>query len=186
MSKHATIGYRDELLPDQSVHRTFDDGSYEWRRQLPDGRVEWQDSRGLAGVDELLGNRLIKRTLANGKVIYGRDQGYGRTAWVSGTSRMVTINQTAFGGQVGAALLAAGAGFMLGPIMWPPEHLTPEEEEQMRQALHNQTLSDGGGGGLEFGFGGPYHSTSSGADRSSAQDEDAWAEAEGDGDGDFG
>lgn len=178
MSSYTTVTYRDELLPDQSVRRSFDDGNYEWRRQLPDGRVEWQDSRNLAGVDEMLGDKMVKRTLANGNVIYGREQGYGRTAWVSGTSRVITVNQTTFGGQVGGALLGAGAGFLLGSIMWPPEFMSPEEEQQMRQALHNQSLSDSGGGG-EIGWG---------SSSRSVDEEDAWAEAEDDGgaDGDFG
>jgi hypothetical protein len=143
MSDYTTITYRDELLPDQSVRRTFSDGSYEWRRRLPDGRVEWQDSRGVSGVDELLG-KVVKRTLASGLVRYGREQGYGRTAWVSGASRVLTINQTSFGGQIGVILAGVGAGMLLGAVVWPPEQLSAAEEEQLRQAARDTSSSSGG------------------------------------------
>ncbi|MGQ9876806.1 MAG: hypothetical protein ACUVSL_16320, partial [Chloroflexus sp.] len=119
--KPRIVTYQDEVLADGSLRRAFSDGHYEWRRRLPDGRVEWQDSQGYAGVDELLGDGVIKRTFSSGKIIYAREQGYGRTLWHGGM--VLTINQTSFGGRVGMILAAMGAGFLLGSLIPPPEFL---------------------------------------------------------------
>lgn len=130
------ITYKDEVLADGSLRRSFSDGHYEWRRRLPDGRVEWQDSQGYAGTDELLGNGIIKRTFTNGQVIYAREQGYGRTLWYGG--RVLTVNQTSFGGRVGMILTSLGAGFLLGSLVLPPDYLSLEEEEMLRQQAQQE------------------------------------------------
>jgi hypothetical protein len=144
------LTYQDEVLADGSLRRSFSDGRYEWRRRLPDGRVEWQDSQGYAGVDELLGDGIIKRTFNNGRVIYAREQGYGRTLWHGG--RVLTVNQTSFGGRVGMILASMGAGFLLGSLVPPPEFLSPEEEEMLRQkALQQQQTGYGSDGGIGGG-----------------------------------
>jgi len=126
-----TITYTDELLVDHSLHRRYSNGVEEWRQLLPDGRVEWLDSSGQTGKDELLGEGIIKRSYADGQVIYAREQGYGRTVWGDGT--LVTINKTSFGGQVGAILTLIGAGALLGPLFLPPSNLTSEAEATLRQ-----------------------------------------------------
>jgi hypothetical protein len=146
------LTYQDEVLADGSLRRSFSDGRYEWRRRLPDGRVEWQDSQGYAGVDELLGDGIIKRTFNNGRVIYAREQGYGRTLWHGG--RVLTVNQTSFGGRAGMILAAMGAGFLLGSLVPPPEFLSPEEEELLRQkALQQQQTGYGSDGSIGGGSG---------------------------------
>jgi hypothetical protein len=146
------LTYQDEVLADGSLRRSFSDGRYEWRRRLPDGRVEWQDSQGYAGVDELLGDGIIKRTFNNGRVIYAREQGYGRTLWHGG--RVLTVNQTSFGGRVGMILASMGAGFLLGSLVPPPEFLSPEEEELLRQkALQQQQTGYGSDGSIGGGSG---------------------------------
>ncbi len=138
------ITYQDELLADGSVRRIFSDGRQEWRRRLPDGRVEWRDNQGYAGIDELLGDGVIKRTFNQGQVVYAREQGYGRTLWQGG--RVLTVNQTSFGGRVGTILMGMGAGFLLGSLVLPPEFLSPEEEAMLRQkAMQQQQAADGSG-----------------------------------------
>ncbi|MDW8212106.1 MAG: hypothetical protein RMJ55_00990, partial [Roseiflexaceae bacterium] len=149
------ITYQDELLADGSVRRVFSDGRQEWRRRLPDGRVEWRDNQGYAGIDELLGDGILKRTFNQGQVIYAREQGYGRTLWHRG--QVLTVNQTSFGGRVGAILTSMGAGFLLGSLVLPPEYLSPEEEEMLRQKMLQQKQqigsSGGWGGGSEWDSG---------------------------------
>jgi hypothetical protein len=162
------ITYQDELLPDKTVRRSYSDGRQEWRRRLPDGRVEWQDNTGFAGVDEMLGNRIIKRAFSNGMIAYGRDQGYGRTAW-SGGGHVVTVNQSSFGGQVGAILAGLGAGALLGPVAWPPDSLSMAEEEALRAQAAKDRASSGNGGGSNGGNGG-----------------NGWSDGDGGGDSDFG
>ena len=44
INEYSTVSYQDEKLPDDSVRRVFSDGNTEWRRRLPDGLIEWQDS----------------------------------------------------------------------------------------------------------------------------------------------
>ncbi|MCS6881004.1 MAG: hypothetical protein RMK84_02050 [Oscillochloridaceae bacterium] len=145
------ITYKDELLADGSVRRAFSDENYEWRRRLPDGRVEWQDSQGYSGIDELLGDGIIKRELSNGRVVYGREQGYGRTLWYGG--RVLTVNQTSFGGRVGQILMGMGAGFVLGQLIPPPDILSPEQEAALRAKLaeQQQAASGGYGGSTDWG-----------------------------------
>jgi hypothetical protein len=145
MTDYTTITYRDDVLADQSVQRSYSDGTREWRRRLPDGTVEWQDTRGQRGVDELLGDGVVKRRMHDGTVRYGKEQGYGRTAWQHGTERVVTVNETSFGGRTGAILTAVGAAGLLGMIAWPPSELNAEEEAALREAQRQQSTSGGGG-----------------------------------------
>lgn len=148
MIRPREIGYTDELLADGSVHRTYEDGRQEWRRRGPDRVVRWHDERGGTGTDELLGEKIVKRTLADGTVTYGRDIGYGRTVWGRGDTLMV--NRTSFGGRMGAILVGLGvAGLAVTAAQLPPLSLTPEEEEELRRQAQN---SSGGGG--EFGYDG--------------------------------
>lgn len=165
MTSYTTITYRDELLPDQSVKRSYSDGTVEWRRRLPDGRVEWQDTRGLSGVDELLGDGIVKRLLNDGAVAYGKEQGYGRTAWVSAGNQVLTVNEASLGGRAGAMLATIGAAGLLGAVAWPPMELSLEEEEALREAQRRQQNSDAGSG---------------------AGSDTTWDDSGNDGDGDFG
>lgn len=143
------VTFTDELLSDGSVHRRFSDGRQEWRWRGPGPLVSWRDSTGGTGTDEPLGGRIIKRTFADGRVLYGRDQGYGRTAWGDQT---LTVNRTSFGGRVGAVLAAAGAGFALGAIVAPPLFMSSGEEEELRrQAQQSSSSGDGGDGGDDGG-----------------------------------
>ena len=147
MSQYREIPYTDELLSDRSVHRRFADGREEWRRRAGDHYVQWQDNMGRSGIDEVLGDRIIKRRYTTGQVVYGRDQGYGRTALADGT---MTVNRTSFGGRTGAILAAVGAGALLGAIVAPPLMMSEFEEEELRrqaQQQQQQSSSDGGDGG---------------------------------------
>jgi hypothetical protein len=139
------ITYTDELQADGSVRRNYSNGVFEWRRRLPGGRIEWENSLGQAGVDEALNAEVIKRTLRDGQVFYGREQGYGRTAW-GGSDRMVTVNKSSFGGKVGAILAGIGAAALMGGIIWPPDSLSADEEEALRQQAHAAGSGNGSGG----------------------------------------
>jgi hypothetical protein len=140
------LTYKDELLADKSVRRTYSDGRFEWRRRLPDGRVEWQDNQGNSGVDELLGDGILKRTFASGQSGYGREQGYGRTAWGTPGNLVVTMNETSFGGRVSAILTGIGAGMLLGSVVAPPQVLSAEEEQALREKARENTSGNGGDG----------------------------------------
>jgi hypothetical protein len=148
MSAYREVSFTDELLSDGSVHRRFSDGREEWRWRGPDTVVRWRDHAGASGTDEALGGQVIKRQFADGRVLYGRDQGYGRTAW---SDRSLTVNRTTFGGRVGAFLAAAGAGFALGAIVAPPLSLTAFEEDELRRQQAQSSSGDSGGGGADDG-----------------------------------
>lgn len=138
------INFTDELLADGSAHRRFSDGREEWRRRDERQLVHWRDNYGNSGVDEMLGERIIKRHYATGQVVYGRDVGYGRTTW--GDGRM-TVNRTSFGGRMGTILAAVGAGALLGAVVAPPVALSAAEEEQLRQQQRQQAQNSGGDSG---------------------------------------
>jgi hypothetical protein len=144
MSGYRDVSFSDELLSDGSVHRRFSDGREEWRWRGPGSVVQWRDNSGQSGTDEALGGRIVKRLYADGRAVYGREQGYGRTAW---SDRTLTINRTSFGGRVGAILAAAGAGFALGAIVAPPMFMSPIEEEELRRQAAQGSNSSGDGGG---------------------------------------
>jgi hypothetical protein len=141
------VGYRDELLADRSVQRSYADGRREWRRRAGTG-VDWRDDRGRTGHDEPLGHRIVKRVVHPDQVLYGRELGYGRTAWSDG---VLTVNESSRGGRVGAILAGIGAAALLPAVIDPPSMLGPEEEEQLRQQA---AASSGGGGGGEADPGG--------------------------------
>ena len=138
----AEIPYRDELLADRTVHRRYADGREEWRTR-DGGVVRWRDNRGRAGTDELLGQRIIKRTYVDGGVVYARDVGYGRTLWRDGT---VTVNQTSFRGRLGMLLAAVAGGVVLGSMTPPPAEMTAAEEEALRQQQASSGSASGSGG----------------------------------------
>jgi hypothetical protein len=145
MPNQRQVTYTDELLSDDTVHRTYSDDRQEWRRRTAAGTVEWQDHRGNAGTDEPLGRRLVKRTYRDGTVIYGRELGYGRTLWGDG---VLTSNRSKFGGRLGIILAAVAGGALLGGLAMPPQSMTPAQEDELRtEALTQQSYSGGGTGG---------------------------------------
>ena len=145
MTGYREISFSDELLADGSVHRRFSDGRQEWRRRGPGPLVTWRDSQGRGGTDEPLGQRIIKRGYSTGQVVYGRDQGWGRTAWAD---RTLTVNRTLFTGRMGALFAGVGAGVLLGAVVAPPLALSPAEEDELRrQAQQRGDDSHGDGAG---------------------------------------
>ncbi|MFJ7988702.1 hypothetical protein [Streptomyces sp. NPDC096351] len=148
MNRPEEIGYADELLADGTVHRRYEDGLEEWRRRAP-GRphvVDWHDDRGGSGTDELLGDRIIKRSLADGTVTYARDIGYGRTLW--GRGEQLLVNRSSFGGRMGVVLAGLGvASLAVTAAQLPPLSLSPEQEEELRQQQAQAQQSGGGGDG---------------------------------------
>lgn len=127
---YRTVAFRDEVLTDGSVRRAYDDGRQEWRLRGPGPRVSWRDDRGRTGVDELLGERIVTRRIEPDGVLYGRELGYGRTAWSDG---VLTVNETSLGGRAGAILAGIGAAGLLPAIVDPPLMLTTAEEEALRR-----------------------------------------------------
>ncbi|MFH9725300.1 hypothetical protein ACH4M4_20375 [Streptomyces sp. NPDC017254] len=181
MIRPEEIGYADELLADGTVHRTYEDGLQEWRRRTP-GRpqlVAWHDNRGGSGTDELLGDRVIKRTLADGSATYARDIGYGRTLWARG--ERVLVNRSSFGGRMGALLTGLGvATLAVTAAQLPPLSLSPEQEEALRQQQAQASQSSGGGGDTGTGADGDASGDGSGDgddwDANWDGDEDAWSD----------
>ncbi|WP_018386555.1 hypothetical protein [Wenjunlia vitaminophila] len=145
--------YTDELLADGSVHRRYSDRRQEWRVRQGPTLVAWRDNRGRQGTDELLGQRVVKRVFSNGRVLYGREAGYGRTLWSDG---VLTVNRTSFGGRLGAILAAASAGALVGGLVAPPTALTPEQEEELRRQAQAQGQAGGDASGGDFSGGGGY------------------------------
>ncbi|MGW6741091.1 hypothetical protein ACWGDX_10180 [Streptomyces sp. NPDC055025] len=146
MNRPRETPYRDELLADRSVHRRYEDGREEWRRREGGTTVRWYDNQGGSGTDELLGQRIIKRSHADGTVTYGRDIGYGRTVW--GQGETVMVNRTSFGGRMGVLLGGLGlAALAVTAAQYPPVSLSPEEEEELRQQAQSSSSSGGGDGG---------------------------------------
>lgn len=145
------IGYADELLAGGTVHRRYSDGRQEWRTRTPGGAVPWRDDQGRSGVDEPLGDKLIKRTFSDGSVAYGREAGFGRTLWRDGT---LTVNRSSFGGRLGGILAAVTGAVVVGGLVLPPESLTPQEEQALRDEATADAGGDGGSG--DYGdWGGP-------------------------------
>jgi hypothetical protein len=150
MTSYRDVSFTDELLSDGSVHRRFSDGREEWRWRGAGSVVHWRDNRGATGTDEALGARVVKRAYSDGRTVYGREQGYGRTAWGDST---LTVNRTSFGGRVGTILAAAGAGFALGAIVAPPMILSPLEEDELRRQQAQSSNDSGGDGGGDSDWG---------------------------------
>lgn len=136
------VEFQDELLADQTVSRVYSNDRREWRTKLADGRVEWRDDTGASGVDELLGDRIVKRTVRGGEVIYGREQGFGRTLW---SNDLLTVNRTDFGGRIGGILAAVTGAALIGGLVAPPIALSAEQEEALRQQQQRAQQSSGGG-----------------------------------------
>ncbi|MCX4986155.1 hypothetical protein [Streptomyces sp. NBC_00572] len=147
MIRPEEIGYADELLADGTVHRTYENGLEEWRRRTTGHPhlVQWHDNRGASGTDELLGDRIIKRTLDDGTVTYARDIGYGRTLWARGEK--VMVNRSSFGGRMGILLAGLGvATLAITAAQLPPLSMSSEQEEALRQQQAQASQSSGGGG----------------------------------------
>jgi hypothetical protein len=152
MPDQRQVTYTDELLSDDTVHRTYSDDRQEWRRRTAAGTVEWQDHRGNAGIDEPLGRRLIKRTYRDGRVMYGQELGYGRTLWGDG---VLTSNRSSFGGRLGIILAAVAGGALLGGLAMPPQTLTAAQEDELRtEALTQPSYSGGTGADSGASYGG--------------------------------
>lgn len=114
--------------------------------------VRWRDNRGASGTDELLGNHVIKRTLADGTATYARDIGYGRTVWARG--ERVTVNRSSFGGRMGVLLAGLGvATLAITAAHLPPLNMTPAEEEALRRQQEQSQASSSSGGGGDSGGG---------------------------------
>ncbi len=179
MIRPEEIGYADELLADGTVHRTYEDGLEEWRRRTT-GRphhVSWHDNRGASGTDELLGDRIIKRTLADGTTTYARDIGYGRTLWARGEK--VLVNRSSFGGRMGVLLTGLGvATLAITAAQLPPLSMSPEQEEALRQQQAQANQSSGGGGDSGGGGGGGEDGGGDGNDWDTNWDGDgdAWSD----------
>ncbi|MGW2508252.1 hypothetical protein ACWC0A_02270 [Streptomyces scopuliridis] len=189
MNRPRETPYRDELLADNSVHRRYEDGREEWRRREDGTRVRWHDNQGASGTDEQLGGRIIKRVHSDGRVIYGRDIGYGRTVW--GRGETVLVNRTSFGGRMG--VLLGGLGLVtlaLTAAQLPPEELTAEEEEELRQQQQQSAAQNSSGGGGDAGGGGSSDADAGGdnGDGGDWDSSDGWNSDDGGGwsDDDFG
>lgn len=146
MPDRREVSYTDELLADGTVARRYSDGRQEWRTRGENGVVFWRDSIGNNGVDEPLGRRIVKRTHANGTVLYGREAGFGRTLWGDG---VLTVNRSRFGGRLGAILAGVAGTALVGSLVLPPLFMSPEEE----MALRAEPVHDTTGGGLGDGAG---------------------------------
>lgn len=129
MPRNAEVTFVDEILSGGGVFRRYSDGVEEWRWRDPDGVVWWRDSRHRHGTDEPLRGGLVKRTLLDGHVLYGRDLGFGWTAW-SDTRR--TLNLTGSPAGLAAMLARVGSQALLS-VRRPPPSLTPTEEERLRR-----------------------------------------------------
>jgi hypothetical protein len=99
---------------------------------------------GATGTDELLGDGIIKRTHADGRVEYAREQGFGRTAWPGG---LLTVNRTSLGGRAGTLLTLLGVGTWMGAINPPPDALTAAQEDELRRRAADTGSGDSGGSG---------------------------------------
>ncbi len=147
-SNYQTIEYADEMLADKTICRRYNNGRIEWRTRLDDTKIEWRDNQSNQGLDELLGDGVIKRTYG-GTTIYAREQGYGRTLW---SNNLLTVNKTSFEGKIGTILAGVGGAFLLGSLVAPPMMLAAGEEEMLRQKQlqqqqsSNSSSGDGGGG----------------------------------------
>jgi hypothetical protein len=151
MPNYQTIEYTDELLADKTICRRYNNGRIEWRTKISDTKIDWRDNQTNFGVDELLGDGIIKRIYGN-QTVYAREQGYGRTLW---SNNLLTVNRTSFGGKVGAILAGVGGAFLLGSLVAPPLMLGAEQEAELRrqqQQQQQQNSSSDSGGEWESDF----------------------------------
>ena len=151
-NNYQTIEYTDELLADKTVCRRYNNGRTEWRTRIDETKVDWRDNQSNFGVDELLGDGIIKRT-NNNQTIYAREQGYGRTLW---SNNLLTVNRTSFGGKIGMILASVGGAFLLGSLIAPPLILGSGEEEALRQKQLQQQQSTADGSSSSGDSGGDW------------------------------
>ncbi|GAA4672979.1 hypothetical protein [Gordonia humi] len=135
------VTYTDELLADGTVYRRYSDGRQEWRTKAAEGRASWHDDRGRTGVDEPLGPKIVKREFGDGMVIYGRENGFGRTVWSDG---IMTVNRSRFGGRFGALVAGVAGTVLVAGLVYPPDSLAIGEEEALR--AQGDPSSSGGDG----------------------------------------
>ena len=133
------LRYTDESLADGTIYRRYEDGRAEWRTRVSRDVTRWRDQTGREGVDERLGRGLVKR-VSGTTVVWGREQGFGRTAWEGG--RMVMVNVTQYGGRVGSILAAAAGAALLGTVLAPPDSVEAAFEElvrgERRRGIHGE------------------------------------------------
>jgi hypothetical protein len=124
------IPFSDDLLADGTVRRIYSDGRQEWRRHGFGGVVTWLDSAGRVGIDEPRANRVVLRLIAPNTMLYGRDAGFGRTAWSDG---VLTVNETSLKGLLIRVLAVIGAARLLPMILDPPRtHPLAEDDRTGR------------------------------------------------------
>lgn len=151
-SKPYEVAYTDELLADGTVYRRYSDGRQEWRSRTPDGEIRWHDDHGRTGTDVALGRKIVKRTHGDGVVIYGRENGFGRTLWSDG---VLTLNKSRFGGRMGAAVAGLAGAALIGTLVYPPEALTPEQEADLQaNSGAGESSGDGSSGDSYSDWGG--------------------------------
>ncbi|GAA0953433.1 hypothetical protein [Virgisporangium aurantiacum] len=139
MSRNAEVTFVDELLSGGGVFRRYSDGVKEWRWRDPDGVVWWRDNRQHHGTDEALRERLVKRSHLDGRVVYGRDIGFGWTAWNDGRR---TLNVTGSPSGLAAMLVRVGSYALLSARRPPPLWLSPTEEERLRRRPEDRERED--------------------------------------------
>jgi hypothetical protein len=130
VSRNREVTFVDEVVSGGGVFRRYSDGVDEWRWRDPDGVVWWRDNRQRHGTDEPLRRGLVKRMLLDGHVMYGRDIGFGWTAWNDGRR---TLNVTGSPAGLATLLARVGAQALLNAVRPPPASLTPEEVERLRR-----------------------------------------------------
>lgn len=142
--------YADELLTDGTVCRRYTDGRTEWRSRGQSGVVFWRDDHGMTGTDEALGRDLIKRTYGDGRVIYGREGGYGRTCGATALSPPTGPSSVA--GSAASSLPSRVRPFSGDRL--PPDFLTPEQEQELQHDAGDEFV--GADSGSDYGdWGGP-------------------------------
>lgn len=140
MARSGEVTFVDEVMSGGGVFRQYSDGVGEWRWRDPDGVVWWRDSRRRHGTDEPLRGGLVKRMLVDGRVLYGRDVGFGWTAWSDGRR---TLNVTGSPAGLVAMLVRVGSQALLYAMRPPPpSSLTPTEEERLRGRPANRRSKD--------------------------------------------
>jgi hypothetical protein len=131
MSRTGEVTFTDEVMSGGGVCRRYSDGVEEWRWRDPDGTVWWRDNQQRHGTDEPLTGTLVKRTFLDGRVLFGRDLGFGFTIWSDGRR---TLNVTNSPAGLAALLVRVGSQALLGVASAPPSSLSPTEEARLRSS----------------------------------------------------
>ena len=139
--RNREVTFVDEVVSGGGVFRRYSDGVEEWRWRDPDGVVWWRDNRRRHGTDEPLCGGLVKRMTLDGGVLYGRDVGFGWTAWSDGRR---TLNVTGTPAGLAAMLARVGSQALLSIVRPPPSSLTPTEEERLRRRPAEKKPEDRG------------------------------------------